>query len=189
MILPLPCIIVAGGKSSRMGRDKALLPFGGYDTLTQYQLQRVSPWFKSLHVSCKNRDKFEFKASFIEDLEEFREFSPLIALYSILKKLKTDVALLSVDTPFVTKDIYRKLYENFDGHDCVVARSPFGSHQLCAIYSPKILKVLREQILQNNHKIKNLLQKIDTKYINFDKNDPFMNLNKPDDYKKAKEKL
>jgi len=35
-------IIFAGGKSSRMGRDKALLPFGGYDTLTEYQYRRLS---------------------------------------------------------------------------------------------------------------------------------------------------
>ena len=185
MILPLPCVIVAGGKSSRMGSDKALLPFGKYKTLTQYQLQRVTPWFKSVHVSCKNRDKFSFDASFIEDTKEFDEFSPLVALYSILNTLQTPVAILSVDTPFVSKEVYDKLYSYISDFDALIAKSPFGSHQLCAIYSPAILQILRENITQNDHKIRNLLAKIKTKYVNFDDDELFTNLNRPDDYKKA----
>lgn len=41
MLLDIPCVIFAGGKSSRMGEDKALLPFGNFKTLTQYQLTRL----------------------------------------------------------------------------------------------------------------------------------------------------
>ena len=188
MILPIPCVIVAGGKSSRMGRDKALLPFGEYKTLTQYQLQRVSSWFKSVHVSCKNRDKFSFDASFIEDDKEFNEFSPLVALYSVLKTLQTPVAILSVDTPFVSKEVYDRLYAYISDFDAVIAKSPFGSHQLCALYSPKILQILREQIIKNDHKIRNVLAKVKTKYLNFDDDSLFTNLNRPDEYKTANEK-
>lgn len=187
MILPLPCVIVAGGKSSRMGSDKALLPFGKYETLTQYQLQRVSSWFKSVHVSCKNRDKFKFDAFFIEDDKEFNEFSPLVALYSVLKTLQTPVAILSVDTPFVTREVYDKLYTYISDFDAVIAKSPFGSHQLCALYSPDILQILREQIMKNDHKIRNLLAKVKTKYVNFEDDTLFMNLNRPDEYKRANE--
>ncbi|MDP1784432.1 MAG: NTP transferase domain-containing protein, partial [Sulfuricurvum sp.] len=42
MLFDLPCILFAGGKSSRMGSDKSLLPFGGYPTLAQYQYERLS---------------------------------------------------------------------------------------------------------------------------------------------------
>ncbi len=189
MILPLPCVIVAGGKSSRMGSDKALLPFGGHQTLTQYQLQRAKPWFQSVHVSCKNKDKFNFDAAFIEDEKEFGEFSPLIALYSILKRFQTPVAILSVDTPFVSKEVYEKLYSYVSDFDSVIAKSPFGSHQLCALYSPKIVQILKKQIIQNDHKIKNLLAQIKTKYVDFDDDELFANLNKPDEYNRAKEKL
>jgi len=187
MILPIPCVIVAGGKSSRMGRDKALLPFGEHKTLTQYQLQRVNSWFKSVHVSCKNRDKFSFDASFIEDDKEFNEFSPLVALYSVLKTLQTPVAILSVDTPFVSKEVYDKLYTYISDFDAVIAKSPFGSHQLCALYSPKILQTLREQIIGNDHKIRNVLAKVKTKYLNFDDDKLFTNLNRTDEYNKANE--
>jgi len=41
----IPCVILCGGKSSRMGEDKALLPFGEYSTLVQYQYERLQSVF------------------------------------------------------------------------------------------------------------------------------------------------
>jgi len=181
----LPLVIVAGGRSSRMGSDKALLPFGSFNTLTQFQLDKHKDNFKSLHVSCKTKEKFNFSANFIEDTTKFDEFSPLIALYSILKEFDSPVCILSVDTPFVTLDTYKKLFTYKDGFDVVIARSPYGSHQLCAIYSPKILPILKKQIEEDNHKIKNMLKLVKTKYVDFEDDEIFTNLNRPEDYEKA----
>ncbi|WP_024955040.1 molybdenum cofactor guanylyltransferase MobA [Sulfurospirillum arcachonense] len=188
-MLNLPCVIVAGGKSSRMGSDKALLPFGNFKTLTQYQLAKHAKNFSSLHVSCKTKDKFDFEANFIEDVKEFSEYSPLIALYSILKQFDTPVCILSVDTPFVDIVMYEKLFACKEKNDVVIARSPYGSHQLCAIYSPSILPILKQQILENNHKIKNFLNLVKTTYVDFQSDEPFSNLNHPQDYKEAKDKV
>jgi len=185
MMIDLPCVIVAGGKSSRMGSDKALLPFGSFKTLTQFQLDKHKNNFKSLHVSCKTKKKFDFKASFIEDTKEFNEYSPLIALYSILKEFDTPVCVLSVDTPFVSAEVYEKLFTCKDGFDVVIARSPYGSHQLCAIYSPKIVPILKKQIEKDNHKIRDMLELVKTKYVDFEDDEVFTNLNRPEDYKKA----
>jgi len=60
-------IIFAGGKSSRMGRDKALLPFGEYSTLCEYQYQRLAKIFETVHISTKEA-KFDFDAPLIYDL-------------------------------------------------------------------------------------------------------------------------
>jgi len=186
-VLNFPCVIVAGGRSSRMGSDKALLPFGSFETLSEYQLDRHKDNFTSLHVSCKTREKFSFKASFIEDSRGFKEYSPLIALYSILKKFDSPVCILSVDTPFVSLEVFEKLSTCSGEFDVVIARSPYGSHQLCAIYSPNILTILEKQIKTGDHKIRNLLDKVATKYVDFDSDIPFTNLNRLDEYKKAKE--
>ena len=188
-MLNLPLVIVAGGKSSRMGSDKSLLPFGSFSTLTQFQLDKHKNDFESLHVSCKTKDKFDFYANFIEDTKEFDEYSPLIALYSILKEFDTPVCILSVDTPFVGVEVYEKLFTCKEQNDATIARSPYGSHQLCAIYSPDILPVLKEQIEANNHKIRNFLDRVKTKYIDFDSDEIFSNLNHKEDYEKAITKL
>ncbi len=185
----LPCVVVAGGRSSRMGSDKALLRFGSFATLTQYQLHKHKYNFSSLHVSCKSREKFDFEADFIEDCREFDEYSPLIALYSILKKFDTPVAVLSVDTPFVTCSVFEKLFRCMDGCDVVVARSAYGLHPLCAIYSASILPTLKRQIEMSNHKIKNLLKLIKTEYVDFDDDEVFANLNTISEYEEAKSRV
>jgi molybdopterin-guanine dinucleotide biosynthesis protein A len=188
-MLPIPCVIVAGGKSSRMGRDKALLPFGASPTLTQYQLTRLKDVFSSLHVSCKNKDKFDFEASFIEDEKSFEEHSPLVGLYTILNEFSSAVAILSVDTPFVSKEIFEKLYERLDDKtDVVIARSPFGTHQMCGIYKPCIASAIKSQIEQNHHKIRALFESLHVAYVDFENDEPFTNLNHPQEYENAKEK-
>lgn len=188
-MLNIPCVIVAGGKSSRMGRDKSLLPFGSFPTLTQYQLARLQGDFSSLHVSCKDKSKFDFEASFIEDVQEFDAFSPLVALYSILRSFSSPVAILSVDTPFVTVSEFTKLFEALDEQtDIVIARSPFGSHQMCGIYKSHIIQNIKTQILQDNHKIRALFESVHVKYVDFEEDAPFENLNHPEEYEKAKER-
>jgi len=189
-LIPLPLVIIAGGKSSRMGSDKALLPFGDFKTLTEYQLHRLKPYFSSLHISSKSRDKFDFDASFIEDSSHYNEHSPLVALLSILEHFKTPVCVLSVDTPFVSPEIFEKLYANFEeDDDAIIAVSPCSSHQLCAIYAPSLTEKIRAQLLNNEHKIRLLLNQSKTKYITFEQDEPFLNLNHPEEYHIAQELL
>lgn len=188
--IPLPLVIIAGGKSSRMGSDKALLPFGGFKTLTEYQLARLQPFFESLHVSTKKREKFDFDVSFIEDNTTYQEHSPLVALLSILEYFKTPVCVLSVDTPFVTPEIFETLYQKMrEDDDAIIATSPCSSHQLCAIYKPSILDNIRILLANNEHKIRLLLNQSHTQYTPFEKDEPFLNVNHPAEYEEAKERL
>ena len=100
MSFPFPCVILAGGKSSRMGQDKSLLPFRGFPTLTHYQVARLAPLFSALHVSTKT-DKFDGAFSLIQDNTQ-ETFSPMVALASLLEHFSdTYVFCLSVDTPLV----------------------------------------------------------------------------------------
>lgn len=188
--VPLPLVIIAGGKSSRMGSDKALLPFGGCATLTQFQLQRLKPFFQSLHVSAKSRAKFNFDASFIEDTASYQEHSPLVALLSILEYFQIPVCVLSVDTPFVTPEVFETLYANFnDETDALVATSSSSSHQLCAIYSPSIIPVIRTLLERNEHKIRSVLAQSRTRFVSFQDDALFFNVNHPDEYEEAKKRL
>lgn len=185
--LPYPLVIMAGGKSSRMGSDKALLPFGTFSTLTEFQLFKWKNHFHTLHVSCKTKAKFDFDASFIEDDASFHESSPLIALFTILKDAQTPVCVLSVDTPFVTMEIFERLVNAMDEKsDAIIARSPFGAHPLCAIYRPCLSGYIAHMIENNEHKIQRLLQNVSTHYVDFDDDAPFFNLNYPHEYETAK---
>lgn len=62
------CVILAGGKSSRMGRDKTLLPFGGFATLTHYGAHKFRRIFERVFVSSKF-EKFDPPLPLIKDAD------------------------------------------------------------------------------------------------------------------------
>lgn len=179
-----PCVILAGGKSSRMGQDKSKLPFGGFNTLCEYQISRLKPLFKSLHVSTKE-DKFDFKVDLILD-EKDKPYSPMVALEKILSTFSdTHVFILSVDTPFITQKEIEKLYLHINDFDVVIPQTSSYSHQLCGFYSTSLASTCKELALKDIHKIKELYKSLHVKYVNFDDEKPFVNLNYMDEYKQA----
>ena len=177
-------IIFAGGKSSRMKQDKALLPFKGVSSLTKYQYNRLNKIFKTVYISAKN-NKFDFDCEIIKD--NHKESSPLIALISIFQRKEIDKAfILSVDSPFIDKEIIEELIKNDnDKYDAIVAKSPNGLEPLCAIYKKSILHTAQKHLSQNNHKLNSLLKELNIKVVEFQDIDKFMNLNYPRDYIKA----
>ena len=177
-------ILFAGGRSSRMGRDKALLPFGGCSSLSEYQYLRLSKLFDKVYISAKS-NKFNFDVEVIEDC--YNDSSPLVGIVSIFERLDIDeVFVLSVDAPFVDENTINRLYNESDlSKDIIVALSPHGLEPLCAIYRRGLLSKAKSLIEQNNHRLQTLLDSVNTQIVEFDREDIFMNLNYPQDYNKA----
>ena len=177
-------VIFAGGKSSRMGKDKSLLPFGTYATLSEFQQERLKPWFKKVYISAKG-NKFDFVCECIEDKTPVS--SPLIGLLSILESIEEDeVFVLSVDAPFVDKGVIEKILNSNDSaYNAIVAKSPSGIQPLCGLYKKSILPLIYRQIEDNNHKLQALLKLAKTHYVTFKDDLPFTNLNHPHEYEKA----
>lgn len=180
--ITIPLVIFAGGKSSRMQTDKSLLPFGGYKTLTEYQLRRFENFFDNIYISCKDNTKFDFKANFVLDTNQ-DIFSPLIAIKSIFDILecKSFIAL-SVDTPFISIQTLLKLTKANNME--YVATTAFSDciEPLCTIYNRTILATIDEAIKNDFHKLSSILKNA----IKIECNkDEFINLNYQDDYQKA----
>jgi len=180
----IPAVIFAGGKSSRMGEDKSLLPFGKHQSLARYQYDRLSELFKTVYLSAKE-EKFDFGAPLITDRYEIH--SPLVGIVSIFETLDTEaVFILSVDAPFVDKMVIVTLIEAWNGEDAVVARSSGKVQPLCGLYARSILPLAKEEMEKGNHKLGLLLASAHTHYVDFEKSDKFLNLNHPHEYEKAK---
>jgi molybdopterin-guanine dinucleotide biosynthesis protein A len=179
-------VIMAGGKSSRMETDKALLPFNGYNSLAEYQYERFKPFFSKVYISAK-KNKFDFTVDIIEDC--YSDSSPLVGLLSIFETLKDidEVAVLSVDSPFMNIESFNALFNKANkGSSVVVSESPNGLEPLCAIYRKSILPVGREMLTQNQHRLQRLLDRVQTQKVLFSDKTLFMNLNYPLDYELAK---
>lgn len=178
-------VILAGGKSSRMGKDKSLLPFGGFETLAEYQYTRLKRVFDEVYISTKEQ-KFNFQAPLIIDKED--TFSPLVALDSILKILKSEIFVLGVDMPFVSDQTIYKLLNYYNPQkDAIVAKND-KIEPLCGIYTPNILKNIKELLSKDNHKLNYLLRISDTIVLDGFFEGEFINLNYPKDYEQARSK-
>ena len=188
MILPYStAVILAGGKSSRMQRDKALLPFGEANSLAQFQHGRLSKIFSKVYISSKN-NKFDFDVNVIAD--RYADSSPLVALISIFETLEEleEVFLLSVDAPFVSKGVIDTLYKNNDSVDVIVAESNNGLEPLCAIYHRSCLIEAKKALKAKRHRLQSLFKKLNVKRVKMTNEADFMNLNYPSEYKMAQKK-
>lgn len=176
-------VLFAGGKSSRMGRDKSLLPFGGYDTLCEYQFQRLQILFEKVYISTKEQ-KFGFEAPLIFD--RYPQSSPLVGIISVFETISEDACfILSVDAPFVNEAVITKLYEESQGYDAVIAQSPGGIQPLCGIYKRSITPYAKAFIAEENHKLSALLRAANSHFVMFEDEAPFENLNHFHEYEVA----
>ncbi len=181
----IPCIILSGGKSSRMGKDKSLLPFGGFDTLIEYQYDKLSKIFKYVYISSKI-DKFNFKANLILDKKQDTS-SPMIALESIFEQLNAnEVFIITVDVPFLEKNTIETIINNSNNSEVTVAKDKKNVHYLCGIYKKTLLTSIKLLIIQDIHKISYLLKNSPSYHeISFSNQNQFLNINKEEDYKEA----
>jgi len=189
----ISCVLFAGGKSSRMGEDKARLPFSHANSLAQYQYERLKGIFERVYISAKDASNFDdFDALIIEDDIAKDIYAPTAGFASIFRELKAEnsIFVLSVDTPFVTKEIIDKIltapHENFDA---VIVRTSGGIHPLCGVYTRSLEEPILQMIKYDDHKLVKLLKRSNVYYIDIDDENALMNLNTPDEYKKALEKL
>ncbi len=182
----ITAVIFAGGKSSRMGRDKALLPFANYSTLSEFQHNKLDSIFDKVYISSK-KDKFGFTSKVI--IDRYEESSPLIGIISIFETLEVDeVFILSVDAPFVDEKVIEELldYKNHEEKfDAIIAKSPNGIEPLCGIYRRSILPLAKKYLKEDNHKLNHLLKMAHTQFISFEDNTPFININHPHEYENA----
>ena len=183
----IPCVIFAGGRSSRMGEDKSLLPFGSSPTLTQYQLQKLQKLFNNVYVSCKTKDKFNFSANFIEDIPTQNIFAPTTGFVAIFKELEDEkIFVISVDSPFVSKkEIQELINADEDSLDATIASSPRGMQPMCGIYNRSLESKFIKMLQENSHKLGYLLKSSNTKYVHFENEKAFLNLNNPQEYQEA----
>lgn len=179
----LSAAIFAGGKSSRMGQDKALLPFGDYASLSEFQYQKLQPLFTKVYL-CAKKNKFDFDCPLL--LDTYEESSPLVGIVSIFETLNIDaVFILSVDAPLVDAKIIDKLYQAYilsPNVSAVIAQSPHGLEPLCGIYTRAILPLAKTYLQNNNHKLTSLLNHSTVQIVSFASTKPFTNLNTLKEY-------
>jgi molybdenum cofactor guanylyltransferase len=157
--------ILAGGKSSRMGRDKAFIEFEGRTLLVRaLELARsISP---SVSI-VGSREKFCAYAPVVEDI--VRDRGPLGGIHAALRASQTDLNLmLAVDMPLVTQAFLRYLITAAKqaSDAVVVVPCPGGRLQpLCAIYRREFARQAEQSLGAGKNKIDHLFPLVRTRII------------------------
>ncbi len=141
------CIILTGGKSSRMGTDKSFLKIGS-ETMIQRMKNLLSNIFKNVFLSTNDFDPYSgLQLTMIEDI--YRDKGPLSGIHAALKFSSTQKNfIISCDLPFVTEDAIKYLVEYASQKPILIPSAGNRMQQLCGIYSkslvPAIEKIFNE---------------------------------------------
>ena len=177
--------ILAGGKSRRMGTDKALLTFQG-KPLLEHMIGLIEPLCKKVAISGQNPDYTSFGIEMVPDL--YIDCGPITGILSALNYSVSDWNLfVSVDVPFVNEELFFLLISNIGEYDCIIPEHTSGVEPLIGLYHRRILPVVEELIKAGDYRLTNLLSKLNTRYVDCNeliKKYPrlFMNINRMEDY-------
>lgn len=175
----LGAIVFAGGKSSRMGQNKALIVYKG-KRLVDRAVEVVAPMVDSMIVSS-NEPLPDLDIPQVKD--DVMDKGPIGGLYTCLKQAAHDWNLvIPCDAPYIDSGFYKKLIAAAKNCQAVVPVHSGGMVEpLMALYHKSILPIVEKQIAQNDYKLINLLREIEVNYIEFSELEQFKNMNYPSD--------
>ena len=202
----IPAIILAGGLSRRMGGgDKGLLDLGEI-TIIERVIKKISPQVISLAINI-NGDSSRFPNYDLPIISDSMKgfLGPLSGILAgmdwAFKKNHKYVATVAADTPFMPDDFIHRLYSIVKDQklNIVIAASRILNsddifiHPTFGIWDVDLKDDLRNELANDTRKIMSWAKKFRLDYCYFEiKNeldDPFFNINTPDDLEKAKQKL
>lgn len=177
--------ILAGGKSLRMGQDKALLSIGN-----ERFIDRITGEFKDFHeviISAAKPGMYDDLGLPVV-LDENKGIGPIEGIRQVLLAAgKEYVFICAADMPFIKKELalYLAGYISAD-HDCYVTVHEDHTEPLCAIYSKRALPVIEELIKEGRYRIREIFHRLNARYI---EPDPAVfdmkmlkNINTPDEF-------
>jgi len=175
-------IILAGGQSRRMQREKSLLPVNGR-TLIETIITQINPYFDEIIISTTAIDNFTFlHLPLIED--EMPGQGPLIAIMSALRVSNHGINfVLACDIPFINIPFLQEMLFLAKSYDIVVPRYCDDKFEpLFAAYNRGIIPTIEKQIKNNDRKISHLFPLCRTKFVSMDGQKWFRNLNTLKEY-------
>ncbi|GAA7708414.1 molybdenum cofactor guanylyltransferase MobA [Helicobacter pylori] len=183
----IPCVLLAGGKSSRfiannIQINKALMPFESYFSLLEYQYTRLLKLFKKVIISTKK--SYELNAPYLLERESDL-FSPLFGIYNAFLTLQTPyIFFIPIDTPLVSLESIKALCGIKD-FSVVYAKSPTKEHHLISLWHQNIFNALSYALKTQNYRLSDLVKNTSSIAMHFNKEEEFLNLNTLKDYELA----
>ncbi|MEW6196177.1 MAG: molybdenum cofactor guanylyltransferase [Bacteroidota bacterium] len=199
-------VILSGGKSSRMGTNKALLKIDD-QTIIERVFYLMKDVFDEVVISTNEPELYGFIDT-EKVVDKFPGFGPLAGIHSALSTAQAKkIFITTCDLPFINSSLIKFLLNVKTEEMIVVPKAEDRIQFLCGIYDRKILPLL-ENILLNvleaknkNQEVKNsalslwnFAERVGVEIVDVEEKifymmDLFFNINSPEDYEYVKERL
>jgi molybdenum cofactor guanylyltransferase len=187
--------VLAGGKSTRMGQDKAAITLNGL-TLLQHALAALREVCRDVAILGKH-ELYGNLGPVYEDI--FPGCGPLAGIHAALSNSQTRLNLIiAVDTPFLAPEFLSYLAERAKDSDAIVTTPEIEDYTqpLCTVYSLDFLPIAEQSLRSGNYKIVPLfpegrtlvIQEAELRQFAFAA-DMFENLNTPEDLARARRRF
>lgn len=174
-------IILAGGKSSRMGQEKGLMKLHN-KTFIEHSIQTLNPIVQNLLIITNNKEYEKFGITCIQD--KITDCGPAGGIYTGLSQSNSQINIfLSCDTPLVTEDMLRKLLEKkTDDWDIV----HYSQNPLIGVYHKRVSSIFLTHLKEQQFTMKRILQECKTHILPTTEaiKSNFKNINTPEEYNK-----
>lgn len=190
-------VILAGGKSSRMGENKALLPMKEKTNIAKIagELEKVT---KQLLIVTNTPEDYCF-LGYPMTTDQYPGLGPLAGIHAGLSSSGTEVSIaVACDMPFIHAGIAQEMLDAADGYDAVVPEIEGRLQPLFAVYKKSCLPVLTSCLDNHVLKVREFLAVITVKIMKEQDfrlyeeqphlfSTSFFNMNMPEDYHQAKQ--
>lgn len=171
--------ILAGGKSERMGRDKADLYIG--DVTFLERISKELSFIDEKMISLRKGDTRTLKdyVSVYDDGDK----GPIGGIISALVNTKCDAVLfVPVDLPYYGKTDAENLINSYGGQCAFFPRDKENVHYVCGIIAKKALSYILKMEKEGKYAIRNLAALCETGYFEVCNSKAFVNINLPEEY-------
>ena len=188
-------VVLAGGKSLRFGEDKSQVKLNN-KSLIDHILSEVLAEFKELLIVSNNSIKFN-KSEKISIIGDFKKnLGPLGGVLTAMKWIKDNnkdyqwISTFPTDTPFFKNQILKDFHDqiNLKNGKLFFIKSNNTRHNIFGLWSIDLADKLEKDLESGDRKVEDWANKVGVNIIDmqFEKNDPFFNINTKKDLEKAK---
>jgi molybdopterin-guanine dinucleotide biosynthesis protein A len=183
--------VVAGGRSVRFGRNKALARFGDA-TVIERVVAALRPVVSRLIVIANDPEPYRFLSLPIHfDLRP--GCGALGGIHTaVAAGLGRRVLVVSCDLPLITTELLGLLASLADSADVVVPQGKTGIQPLCAVYGPACLPAIEARLERDELRVIGFYSAVQVRRIGAEELEPlgdeerlFLNINTPDEYQRA----
>ncbi len=188
MTPPLHGLLLAGGKSRRMGSDKAELVVEGDLSLRDRGLQLLDAVTTETRLSIAQDDQRSYQSSTIRDLRP--DAGPLAGLEAAFQQAPGVAWLVTAcDLPFLTDSVLQFLREARDpdrAATCFTSRFDGKPEPLCTIYEPSAATALTQALAGKMRCARKFLYSLHRRDLDLPDKSALDNCNRPEDLEEAR---